>query len=44
VTFRLDVTPTGLMRLASGLVTRTMRTEVGQLERLKEELKEKLER
>lgn len=38
VTFSLDLTPTGLMRLMSGMIGRTMRSEVGQLAQLKAEL------
>jgi uncharacterized protein YndB with AHSA1/START domain len=38
VTFSLDLKPTGLIRLMSGMVARTMRTEVGHLGRLKTEL------
>jgi uncharacterized protein YndB with AHSA1/START domain len=35
VTFALDLRPTGLMRLMSGMVARTMRSEVAQLSALK---------
>jgi uncharacterized membrane protein len=38
VTFSLDLQPTGLMRLMSGMVAKTMRSEVGQLSQLKAEL------
>jgi uncharacterized membrane protein len=38
VTFALDVTPTGLMRLMSPMIARTMRSEVDQLARLKDDL------
>lgn len=38
VTFTLDLTPTGLMRLMSPMITRTMRSEVGQLARLKADI------
>jgi uncharacterized protein YndB with AHSA1/START domain len=35
VTFTLDLTPTGLMRVMSGMIAKTMRAEVDQLTRLK---------
>ena len=38
VTFSLDLRPSGLMRLMSGMVARQMRVEVDQLARLKAEL------
>jgi len=38
VTFSLDLRPSGLMRLMSGMVARQMRVEVDQLARLKTEL------
>jgi|SRR5579859_2312425 len=38
VTFSLDLRPTGLMRLMSGMVDKTMRSEVGQLAALKADL------
>jgi uncharacterized protein YndB with AHSA1/START domain len=38
VSFTLDVQPTGLMRLMSGMITRQMHAEVRQLEALKREL------
>jgi uncharacterized protein YndB with AHSA1/START domain len=38
VTFSLDLRPTGLMRLMSGMVAKTMRSEVGQLSALKADL------
>jgi uncharacterized membrane protein len=38
VTFSLDLQPTGLMRLMSGMVAKTMRSEVAQLSQLKAEL------
>ena len=37
-TFSLDLRPSGLMRLMSGMVARQMRVEVDQLARLKTEL------
>jgi len=38
VTFSLDLQPSGLMRLMSGMVAKQMQIEVGQLARLKAEL------
>ena len=38
VTFTLDLTPSGLMRLMSPMITRTMRSEVDQLARLKTDI------
>jgi hypothetical protein len=38
VSFALDFTPTGFMRLMSGMITRQMRREVAQLATLKTEL------
>jgi uncharacterized protein YndB with AHSA1/START domain len=38
VTFALELQPTGLMRLMSGMIAKTMRSEVDQLPRLKAEL------
>jgi len=38
ITFTLDLRPRGLVRLMNGMVTRQMRTEVQQLERLKHNL------
>jgi uncharacterized membrane protein len=38
VTFSLDLQPTGLMRLMSGMVAKTMRSEVRQLSTLKADL------
>lgn len=38
VRFSLDLAPKGLMRLAAPMITRTMRSEVAQLDRLKTEL------
>jgi uncharacterized protein YndB with AHSA1/START domain len=38
VTFRLDLKPTGLTRLMSPMITKTMRAEVAQLDQLKAEL------
>lgn len=38
VTFALGLQPTGLMRLMSGVIAKTMRSEVDQLPRLKAEL------
>jgi uncharacterized protein YndB with AHSA1/START domain len=38
VTFTLDLQPTGLMRLMNGMIAKTMRSEVGQLSRLKADL------
>lgn len=38
VTFSLDLTPTGLMRLMGGMIAKTMRSEVDQLSRLKADL------
>jgi uncharacterized membrane protein len=38
VTFSLDLKPTGLMRLMSGMVAKTMRSEAEQLPRLKADL------
>jgi uncharacterized protein YndB with AHSA1/START domain len=35
VTFSLDLKPTGLLRLMSPMIAKTMRVEVGQLDRLK---------
>jgi len=38
VTFTLRCTPTGMAKLMTPMVTKTMRSEVGQLERLREVL------
>jgi len=38
VTFSLDHEPRGLMRLMSGMVSRQMQVEVGQLQHLKQDL------
>jgi uncharacterized membrane protein len=38
VTFSLDLQPTGIMRLMSRMIAKTMRSEVDQLARLKAEL------
>lgn len=38
VTFALDLTPTGLMRVMGPMIARTMRSEVEQLAQLKAEL------
>jgi len=38
ITFTLDLQPTGLMRLMSSMITKQMRAEVDQLDRLKREL------
>lgn len=40
VTFSLDMEPTGMMRLMSGLVASTMQSEVDQLSTLKEVLEQ----
>jgi uncharacterized protein YndB with AHSA1/START domain len=40
VTFTLDLQPTGLMRLMSMMITKTMRAEVNQLNQLKEQLEQ----
>lgn len=40
VTFTLDLQPTGLMRLMSMMITKTMRAEVNHLNQLKEQLEQ----
>ncbi|HLK43824.1 MAG TPA: SRPBCC family protein [Thermoleophilia bacterium] len=38
LTFSLDLRPTGIMRLMSGMIAKQMRTEVAQIDRLKANL------
>jgi hypothetical protein len=38
VRFALDIAPTGLMKLMTRMISKTMRTEVAQLDALKEVL------